>query len=149
VHVEVGPLPSSGAVAFLDAADVILDEVAHAGGRVGDRVVALPPDVLESFRTYLGEWRKTADQGDVFRWSADIEVDVLEYLLHALHNLTAALVERAERRGYRIVPEEGRRFFNALIVALLDALSVEGPEAAHAFAEELRQFWPGLEGPAV
>ena len=149
MRVEVGPLPTPGALAFLDAADHILDEVLQAGGRVGNKAVALPPDVFESFRTYLGEWRKAADEGDVFRWSGDVDVDVLEYLLHALYNLTAALVERAEQRGYRVVPDEGRAFFRALVVALLDALSVEGPEAATAFAEELRQFWPGLEPPAV
>jgi hypothetical protein len=144
VHVDIGPLPSEGALTFLDPADHILDEVQQAQGRVGSQVVPLPDDVLGAFRTYLGEWRKAADAGPEFRWAADVPTDVLEYLLHALFNLTKALNERAEQRGYREIPEEGRRFFHALVFGLLDAMSVEGDEATIAFAEELRAFWPGL-----
>ena len=147
MQVDIGPLSSAGALTFLDPAERILDEVEQAQGRIGDQVVAVPADVLESFRTYLGEWRKAAEQDDVFRWTADVETEVLEYLLHALYNMTKALSERAQRRGYFEIPDEGRRFYHALVFAILDALSVEGSEAATAFAEELRAFWPGLEPP--
>jgi hypothetical protein len=148
MHLELGRQPSANVLAFVDGAERILHEVEHSGGRVGDQVVALPPDVLDSFHTYLRQWRKAAERGPEFQWAEDIETDVLEYLVHALYNLTRAAIDRATKRGYFEIADEGREFYNVLVVALLDGLEVEGTEAATAFAEELRSFWPGLEPPA-
>ena len=144
MHVELGPLPAQSARAWLAYATGVLDEVDRGGGRIGNRTVTVTPDVLEAFRTYVGAWTVAAED-EPFRWAGDADPEVVEYLLHAWFKLAAALAERTARKGGTGQPEEGRHFYQALVVGLLDALAAEGHEPTAAFAEELRSFWPGLD----
>jgi hypothetical protein len=144
VHVELGPLPSASARVWLEYASVVLDEVDRTGGKVGDRSVAVAPDVLDAFRSYVASWTAAAGR-EPFRWSGDADPEMVEYLLHVWFKLAAALAERSARRGTTGIPEAGRHFYQALVVGLLDALAAEGREPLTAFAEELRAFWPGLD----
>jgi hypothetical protein len=146
VHVELGPLPSSSALAWIERAREILGEVRSSGGQVPrSESVALGADVLDAFSDYLDGWQKAAEAGPVFRWSGDAEPEVVEYLLHAWFNLANTLRARAEREQLPAPSPEAHDFYQALVTALLDALAAEGREPTRAFAEELRAFWPGLD----
>jgi hypothetical protein len=146
VHAELRPVPSASALAWVGYARGIVAEIAATGGRLPDAPdTSVPAEVLEAFSGYLDEWERVARAGPVFRWSGEADAETVEYLVHALYNLARGLAERAERRGVSAMPPEGLDFYDALVVGLLDALAEEGPEPARAFAEELREFWPGLE----
>jgi hypothetical protein len=146
VHVEIGPLSSASAHAWVDYARGVIKELRDSGGKVdGPQTVTMKPDVLDAFSTYLDQWDAAANAGETFRWAGDADPEVVEYLLHAWFNLAKSLLARNEERGTGFAPDESRPFYNAMVVALLDALEGEGQAPTIAFAEELREFWPGLD----
>jgi hypothetical protein len=135
VQVEVGPLPSASARAWLRYARRVLDEVKTGA-------FSVPSDVVVEFERYLDEWDEAA-ASDTFRWEGQADPAVVEYLLHAWFNLAKAQSRRIDAGEASRRPPEGAPFYNRLVEALLDALAAEG-RAGSAFAEELRTDWPGL-----
>lgn len=112
-----------------------------AGRRDGD----LDPTVVAGFEAYLDEWDHTAAAGDgEFLWSVDVDADQARYLAHAFFNVASGLATEAEARGFPISPSEGDEFYRALVTSLLDTMTTEGGPVA-AFAEDLRDRWPGLK----
>jgi hypothetical protein len=137
MRVEIGPVEASSARAWIAfARDVIGQRRAHDAQ-------TLPGDVRAGFEAYLSEW-EDAIEGDEVRWESEVDVELLEYLVHAFYRVATRLAEEAERRGSRISPPEGEAFYRCVVTGLLDALSRSGNGRA-AFAEELRSFWPGYE----
>jgi hypothetical protein len=100
-------------------------------------------DIQSAFATYLDEWSAVAARDEVFKWSVEVDPELVEYLVHGFYRLAAVLADEAERRGGRISPPEGDVFYGALVNGLLDALG-EGSPANAEFASHLRAFWPGV-----
>lgn len=138
MRVEIGPVEASSARAWIAfARDVLSPRRAHDAE-------TLPDDVRAGFEAYLAEWEAAAARSDQLRWESEVDVELLEYLVHAFYRVATRLAEEAERRGSRVSPPEGEAFYRSLVTGLLDALSMAGNGRA-AFAEELRSFWPGYE----
>ncbi len=106
--------------------------------------VALTPEAIELFETYLDAWELTAAAGAVFEWTAEVPTDQITSLGGTWFLIASHLAEVAEQRGYPISPPEGEEFYRALIAAFLDGLDSEGGPYA-AMADELRAEWPGLK----
>lgn len=141
MHVEVGPLPSASAIAWLDYAEAVLsnDESVPTAGE------DVPPDAASSLLVYIAEWRAAARRGTEFNWEAEVPGEVAEYLVLAFYRIVQRLAKAAEARGAAISPAEGEPFYLMLVNGLLDALAREGPGPAE-FSDHLRSFWPGLDG---
>jgi hypothetical protein len=131
VKVEVGPVPSAAATAWLD----------YATSVVVERRRTMPVQVVASFVGYLEEWKAAAGEGAIFHWEGKAEPEEVEYLLHAWFKLAT---ERAESGRDAGGPDEGRPFYSAVVHALLQALRTENASTAE-LADHLAQFWPGLE----
>lgn len=139
MRVAIGPVAAAGARAWIASAREIL------AGRRADDAEELPAALRQAFAAYLDEWEDAA-RGDRFRWEAEVDPEVLEYLVHGFYRVVTHLAEEAGRRGVDQQPREGDAFYRCLVDAVLEALSRSGPGRA-AFAEELRSFWPGMEDP--
>ncbi|HEV7887955.1 MAG TPA: hypothetical protein VGO92_10375 [Acidimicrobiales bacterium] len=134
MQVQLGPLPSDSAQAWLD----------YAKGVVGAALKQLPIQVAAQFSAYLEEWSEAAAEGEVFLWEGKAEPEEVEYLLHAWFNLAQALVAERGPDAGPPGPPEGRVFYNGLVNGLLGALRKENRATAE-FADHLAPFWPGLE----
>src|SRR5262245_31392687 len=77
VLVDVGPVPSSSARAWIDYARSILRGLDTSGDGVDAEV---GPDVVDAFRRYLDDWYRTARRNREFRWVVEIEEERAEYL---------------------------------------------------------------------
>lgn len=137
VRVELGPLPSTNALVWLDYADAVVDRLER-----GEGPLDIAPDLLAAFRSYLADWRTAAEASPTFRWEGEASAEVVEYLLHAWFKLAQALEAEAAERPERVVPAEGVPFHQALVDTLIRTLRQEGRSPAD-FAEHLDQFWPG------
>ena len=140
MHVQVGPLSSSGALVWIAYARTVLAQ-AMTGQAPGG--VHLDPDVVEAFEGFLEEWEQEAKGGGPFLWVGEIDPERVEFLAHAFSNVATALAADADERGFPVGPPEGEDFYQAVVIGFLDALSLEGG-AIGAYAVELRANWPGL-----
>jgi hypothetical protein len=141
VHVQIGPLPSAGVLSWIGYARGVLAEL-RAGTGPADRA---PDDTaLETFEDFLGEWERAARRSEVFAWETEIDPEHAEFLAHAFLGVARALADAADRRGYSVAPQEGEEFYQALVTNFLDAFEQESNSSA-AFAEDVRDAWPGLE----
>lgn len=138
MRVVVGPVSAASALAWLDYADDVLDEL---GGMAPGECFATP-EVIEVFRGYITSWRASA-VGPELLWERDIPAERVEYDMHAFQRVAEVLADRAERQG-TAAPEAGEDFYLALLQGVLTALEAEGPSSA-AFAQHLAEFWPGRE----
>lgn len=140
MRVQVGPLGSSGVLAWVAYARTVVDEA--TSGRHPE--LTLEPEVAAAFRGFLDEWQAAAEAGGEFLWATEVDPEQVEFLAHAFHHVAVALANAAERRGFPLAPSEGDEFYLALVTAFLDALGREGG-ARSEFAEELASTWPGLD----
>src|SRR3954464_2235462 len=106
MHVELGPLPSDSAKAWLGYAREALVKRAHDAE-------TLPDEVREGFERYLNEWEKAASAGPTFRWETEVDGELVEYLVHAFYRVAVRLSEEAERRGGKLAPPEGDLFYGS------------------------------------
>lgn len=136
MHLELGPLPSTAATAWLEYAISVIG--------AGD-VSNLPPDVVDHFARFLGEWQAVAEAHDEFFWEADIPADLAEYLTLAFYRLAQRLADQAERTGTAFAPEGAVEFYGMLVRRLLDSLAEGGGQSGAEFSEHLLNFWPGLD----
>jgi hypothetical protein len=141
VQVHVGPLASTGALAWIGYARAVLDR-ARAGRGHAD--VHLDAEVIDAFGDFLDEWEEVAEADDEFLWVGEIDPERVEFLAHALSNVAAALAAAADHRGFAEAPAEGEAFYQSVVTGFLDALSLEGGSIG-VYARELRASWPGLE----
>jgi hypothetical protein len=141
MRVEVGPVPSESAIAWISYARAVLSGFGLRGVKVEAEA---GPEVVAAFRGYLDEWEQTAAEDAVFKWTTDLDAEHVQYLVHAFHRVVQRLAEATELRGTALMPPEAVQFDTSLVVGLLDSLAAAG-EPMKAFAEELRAFWPGAE----
>ena len=140
VHVQLGPLPSKGALIWIDYARQVLSSVPTEAGGEG---VWLPADAVAGFERYLDAWSDAAHESDSFAWEGEVAREEAEYLFHAFFRVATHLSAQAEASG-PMAPEGSDAFYRALVGGLLTALDQEG-DATSEFSEHLRAFWPGLE----
>lgn len=138
MRVVIGPVSAASALAWLDYADGVLDEL----GAMAPGECFTTPEVIEVFRGYVASWRAAADAPELL-WERDIPAEQVEYDMHAFQRVAEVLAERAERDG-TAAPEEGEDFYLALLQGVLAALEAESPASA-AFAQHLGEFWPGRD----
>ena len=140
MRVVVGPVSSGSAKEWLAYAREVVDDLdSLAPGECFST-----PEVRSIFDGYLQAWEETAAAGGEFVWSCDVPPEQIEYHVHAFHQVATMLAKREADIGEPQSPESGRPFYAAVLRGALGALEVEGPSSA-AFAQELRQFWPGEE----
>jgi hypothetical protein len=138
MRVEIGPVPVASAIAWLDYATGVIDEL-----RVAPRAVT--EDVLDAFTTLVDEWREAASAairaGDgIFRWTGDAQPENVEYLVFALYRLGARLTEEEEGGLREPRPAPATKFHTVLVRSVLAALECEGEAEAH-FVRQLREVW--------
>lgn len=136
-RISVGPVPSASALAFVTQARkqlVDIDESSVLGA-------ALSGDLVEAFEGYLDEWDRAAHHDTEMRWSTEVDADFLEFAVNGLFQIVRYLDEHDDLiEG----PDDVRLpFYRALVSGLLHALECEGV-ANVEYAEQLRDFWPGL-----
>jgi hypothetical protein len=141
VQIGIGPVAASSATAWIDYARAVLEGYGLDDDEPVDKHVG--SEVVASFRNYLDQWARVAKRGGEFKWSAEIDLEEVEYLVHAFYRVATRANVAAEARGHFYMPPEGEEFYMSLVHGLLDGLESEGTPAAE-FAEELRQFWPGV-----
>jgi hypothetical protein len=139
VQVDIGPVAAASATAWIDYARAVLEGYGFDDKAPVDNQIGF--EVVKSFRNYLDQWAQVAKRGGEFKWTAEIDLEEVEYLVHAFYRVASLATSAAEARGKRLMPPEGEAFYESLVHGLLDALESAGTPAAE-FAEELRQFWP-------
>jgi hypothetical protein len=132
--VELGPCQAEDAVQWLKFARRIITELRS----IADSEQVLPPDVVELWSQTLDEWNATAIElgasGEPFRWSADMEPEVAEYLLHGLD---VGLHSPTVLSWMTPVEIESQRAFTKLVVlAFVDGLTAEGRSGRH-YADQI------------
>src|SRR5215831_5291416 len=132
MHVEVGPVSSASAEAWIGYARQVLDGARLAGRKVD---AGVSDEVAETFRHFLDEWQSIADRGGDFKWTHDLEPDQVEYLVHAFYRAAQRMSETAQARGRTTMPPDAAPFYSSLVAGLLDALQAESAGTA-GFAEE-------------
>ena len=136
-RISVGPVPSASTLAFVTQARKQLADVDHAAVLTS----ALTPDLVEAFEGYLDEWDRAAHRGVEMKWSVDVEPDYLEFAVNGLFQIVRHLDETGD---LSIGPADERLpFYRALVSGLIHALECEDATNLE-YAEQLRQFWPGL-----
>jgi hypothetical protein len=136
-RISVGPVPSASAMAFVSMARKQLADVDQASV-LGQ---ALTPDLVEAFEGFLDEWDRAAHAAPDMQWSLDVEPDYLEFAVNGLFQIVRYLDEQGD---LGIDADDPRLpFYRALVSGLLHALEC-GDSRNCEYAEQLRDFWPGL-----
>ena len=121
MRVEVGPVATASAEAWIARADEVFGEVRdHPSSG---------PHLLFGAGGFLERW-KGVDHGPggSFRWHANVDPEELEYLVHECLHFDEQLARESE-------------FYVVLVRDLLHALEMEG--GGHAeFVDQLRCCWP-------
>jgi len=134
MQVEIGPVPSSAANAWLDYAEGIVRELDAVDAK------GVPAEARAEFARLIREWRAAAAADPTFRWRGNPASDQVEYLILALYRLGNRLSDE-EHAGQRTVrPPEARRFHVVLVQSVLDALEQQGSAQAQ-FVAQLREQW--------
>lgn len=134
----MGPVPSSSVIAFVTEARKQLEDVDHAAVLRN----ALTADLVHAFQGYLDEWDRLAHEGDEMSWTIEVDTDYLEFAVNGLFQIVRYLEEVGD---LTIGPDDPRLpFYRALVSGLLHALETSEDEPTLEFAEQLRDFWPGL-----
>jgi hypothetical protein len=140
VLVQVGPLSSGAVTSWVSYARTVLAR----GPGTDPAGPALDADAVAVFEQFLDEWEVRAARNPEFLWIAEVDPDQARYLSHAFFSVVSGLATEADRRGFPLAPPEADEFYRALVTAFLDALAQEGGDSS-AFADELRESWPGFK----
>lgn len=140
---ELGPCPADDVVRWSKFARRIVVELRSTPEY--DELIS--PDVVDLWSKTLDEWLNQAKSmvGDEppFRWTAELEPEVVEFLLHGLdrclHSPTVmSWVTPAEAR-------DQRAFTMRVVRAFVDGLSAEGHSCQHYADQILTSFGQLLE----
>jgi hypothetical protein len=136
--VQVGPVASASALAFIDFSRIVLEELIT---RHGMDTPSVDPAMAEEFTRTLDEWEAIARSGPEFVWTSERDVEELEYHFVAYVRVVTE-GDPLGRTSERAPDAELRRPFRvALLNGTLAALEREGGGSA-ALAAELRAEWP-------
>lgn len=124
MRVQIGPVPSDSALMWLAYARTVLAQVITRPGSYGG--VRLSDEELAGFEAYLDEWELTANADTTFLWATDADADKVKRLADTWYRLSEGMAVEAAKRGFELQPADGKAFNEALVVAVLTALSDEG-----------------------
>ena len=120
---ELGPWSANDVVRWSKLARRIVVEL-----RSNDDVDAVPPDVVNLWARTLDEWIADAtnrvEEDLPFRWTAELEPEMAEYLLHGLHRCLLSPVVMSWITANEA--EEQRAFTTLVVRAFTDSLSAQG-----------------------
>lgn len=134
VQVEIGPVSSESARAWIDYATETLDVLRKTDDP------RLPPPVLDAFAELLDTWRPIAQTAEPFRWSSRESPERVQFLLYALY-VAGLVTEREAAAGLaHLRPPATDEFHFVLVREILATLEHESDADAH-FAQELRNIW--------
>jgi CheY-like chemotaxis protein len=136
VAVQVGPVPSSAALAWITNTKGILDAVRRAG-EVTDQ--AIEDEVLDTFTHYLDVWEAVAGTNPEFLWAARAPASEVERLVEAWASIDRIDDDRLHELGVDWSSSLGRSFFDALTAAVLRALTAH--DNTVALAQRLEPQW--------
>ncbi len=123
---ELGPWPAEDVRSWSKFARRILIELRSQEEQL------VSPDVVDLWSRIIDEW--STDPADPFRWSAELEPEVVEFLLNGLerclHSETVMSWVTAEEAAAQ------RTFTTIVVQAFCDGLLVEGHGCRH-FADEI------------
>jgi CheY-like chemotaxis protein len=135
MHLEVGPVDSASARAWVENARAVLAGVRRAGEELPR---ALPDDVGAAFDRYLDEWQAAAEADDVFRWSGDVDTEQMSRLVVYWFSLLTLDDDTWMRFGLPFAPPESEPFYLALSRAVTDAFA----EADAEVGATIKASWP-------
>jgi len=138
--VEVGPVPSASALAYIAFSRGMLTELV---ARHGKETPSVSPEMAGEFEHTLDRWEEIARSGPVFMWTYERDVEEIEYRFVAFVRLVLE-GDPLGRTSERVIDDETelrRPFRVALVNGTLGALEREGGGSA-ALAAELRADWP-------
>ncbi|MGO9873543.1 MAG: hypothetical protein ACLPVY_07060 [Acidimicrobiia bacterium] len=134
VHIELGPVSSASAQAWISYATDVLAVLRAVPEQ------HLPRPALDVFASLLDEWRPIAQRPIPFRWSSEQQPERVQYLLNALY-VAGTLIEREAASGRaHLRPAAADEFHVLLVRETLDALERES-EADAQFVEQMRNIW--------
>lgn len=138
--VEIGPVPSQSALAYVAFCRGRLAEVA---ADPGDLAATLTPELREALDLVLDDWERVARADPIFFWAQDSEVAQVEYRFVAFVRIVLGgdAIGRTSESADDHDAELRRPFRVALVNGTLAALEREGSASA-ALAAELRAQWP-------
>ncbi len=121
MHLELGPVGAGDVQQWARFARRVVSELRVAPA---DLAGVATDDLLRSWSDMIDRWEHDAAIGDeVFRWSADVDVELAEYLLHGLDRTinSDGLRARLDRGDHQHWP-----FTLHVAQALIDGLGAEG-----------------------
>ena len=95
------------------------------------------PDLLDGWSILIDRWSREASADRTFRWSAAIDDDQAEYLLHGLEQCL-----RFGDLGHLLTEDDVRRnreFTVHMVDSMIDGLEIEGRHCEHFF-DEMREL---------
>lgn len=116
--IVVGPVPGHAARAWTSHMLANLG-VVHA--RAAELPFRLPDDVACTFWALLSEWNDLASHDDVFEWHTTMEPAHVHHLVRYWVNLDSLAKAQLDRFGITSPPARARPFFDALVIAVVDA----------------------------
>jgi CheY-like chemotaxis protein len=135
VRVELGPVPSSSARAWIRDARIVLERARAAGDALP---VVLPPEIERAFVGYLDRWEAHAATADPFVWSDDIDVDEARHLAVYFFSLLSIDDETWARYELPFTSEDAAPFIQTLSTAVIEALA----EADAEVGPSIKASWP-------
>lgn len=140
---ELGPCPAEDVLRWSKFARRILVQLRSDCGQG-----LVSPDVVDLWANTLDDWSSTAisvsgDPDTPFRWTSELEPEVVEFLLHGLDKCIHSPTVMSW-----VTPPEAReqRAFTMLVVrAFIDGLHVEGRSCQHYADQILASFGDLLE----
>jgi CheY-like chemotaxis protein len=141
VHLDIGPVDSASARAWIDNARAVLAGVRRAGE---DLPLELPDDVGVAFDRYLDAWEAAARGDDVFLWSDEVDTEQVRRLVVYWFSLLTLDDDTWARFGLPFAPPESDVFYVELQRSVTDALA----EADAEVGGTIKASWPDPSVPA-
>jgi diguanylate cyclase (GGDEF)-like protein len=136
VTLRVGPVSSASAMAWLEHTAELLDLVRSSPSEF----LVIPPGVSGAIDAYMTRWSEVAASTDPFLWTGSEDPNILRAVAHYWFHLSE---RQAQREFLAIEPPAATYPFNeALISAILVALTVGADGEAEAEAIAYQRFWP-------
>jgi hypothetical protein len=135
--VELGPVPSTAAIAWIESARDALRSVREHRSALP---FAVPPEVVATFIAYLDDWERAARRSPVFTWAGVEDVERARMLVQYWFNIDSLDDVTSRRIGIRKPRPEARPFLVTLVKGVVRALEQEA--TCQAFVHNLIRGWP-------
>lgn len=140
---ELGPYPAGDAARWTKFARRVLLEIQSDASLVEPMSI----DVLHLWRSYINDWATSAEQhlsrDQSFRWQAELESEVAEFLLHGLDQCchSTALAERLSDDDV----DANHGFTMHVVRAFVDGLAEQGHGCEHYADQVMASFGGSLD----